>query len=134
MPEVPDFQRILLRQAAKDLRAAEVLGREVDRDVEIVGFHLQQAVEKALKAVLETRRIAYPLTHDLVKLRQLLGEASGECPVGLDEARTLNPFAVRFRYEDVEQDDSSEADLDVAQGIETASRAVAWARKIVEGR
>lgn len=133
MPAVPEFQRVLLRQAARDLRAAEVLAREVDCDAEIVGFHCQQAVEKAMKAVLETQRTAYPLTHDLVRLRELLGDVPLACPVGPDEARALNPFAVRFRYEDVEPDDAPGSRSDVKVGIAIASRAVAWARQLIEG-
>jgi len=93
MPPVPDFQGVLLDKAAQDARAAEVMRDDVRFSDEIVGFHCQQAVEKAIKAVLETLRIEYPLNHDLVVLLNLLGEHAFACPVSLDEAKQLKPFA-----------------------------------------
>ena len=47
--------RVLLRKAEGDSRAAEQLAKSPSQALWIVGFHAQQAVEKALKAVLASR-------------------------------------------------------------------------------
>lgn len=88
----------LLTLARRDLRAAEVLCDRPEVGEGIVGFHAQQATEKALKAWLTFLGIAYPRTHDLSLLLYKLEEG------GADVARwwellDLNPFAVQFRYE-----------------------------------
>ena len=72
-----DFEhaRALLRMAHKDFNALTgMLDSAVFAD-EIFGFHVQQAVEKALKAWLCIRSAAYPPTHDLARLLTLLESA-----------------------------------------------------------
>jgi HEPN domain-containing protein len=59
----------LLTLARRDLRAAEILGGQPDVGDGIVGFHAQQATEKALKAWLTILGIPYPRTHDLSLLQ-----------------------------------------------------------------
>ncbi len=57
--------RLLLRKARQDV---VVVARAVDDQEiadEIVGFHVQQAAEKCMKAVLCARGISYRRTHDL---------------------------------------------------------------------
>jgi HEPN domain-containing protein len=61
-------------------------------------MHLQQAVEKALKAWLALKRIDYPKTHDLNPLLGLL-EDQGERIEPFWSLLELNPFGVQFRYE-----------------------------------
>ncbi|HKG40500.1 MAG TPA: HEPN domain-containing protein, partial [Conexibacter sp.] len=65
----------------------------------IVGFHAQQAVEKAIKAVLAAREIEYAKTHALGYLIGLV-EANGiDAPAAVLDAGELSPWAVDFRYE-----------------------------------
>lgn len=78
---------LLLRKIADDIEVAD----------EIVGFHAQQTVEKALKAVLEVRGVDYPYTHDLARLFALL-DGSGGAPRDRDDAVALTPWAAEFRY------------------------------------
>ena len=62
------------------------------------GFHVQQAVEKLLKAWLPIRGESYPLTHDLEQLFEVLAQGGIE----LGAFRSLSdytPFAVVHRYE-----------------------------------
>ncbi len=132
MPSVPEFEIMLLRKARQDVRAAEVLADEAGCDGEIVGFHCQQAVEKAIKAVLESRRIEYPLTHDLVALLGLLGAEAVSCPLRIDDARQLDPFAVRFRYEDDTNVVSPDETFDQKGGVAIARQTVDWAGAVVE--
>jgi len=54
-PEQREYASLLLRKAGGDLRAATTL-RDARLDDELVGFHAQQAVEKAAKAVLVSAR------------------------------------------------------------------------------
>jgi len=67
------------------------------------GFHLQQAVEKSLKAWLALKRVDYPKTHDLNPLFGLL-EDEGEDIELFWSLLELNPFAVQFRYEVADED------------------------------
>jgi HEPN domain-containing protein len=50
-PEEIKVADLFLSKAASDLAAAGSLARDPDQADDVVGFHAQQAVEKALKAV-----------------------------------------------------------------------------------
>jgi HEPN domain-containing protein len=93
-----DAPRDLLTLAEKDYKSALILARSPDPEMEAAGFHLQQAVEKSLKAWLALKRIDYPRTHDLNPLLGLLEDA-GEDIEPFWRLLALNPFAVQFRYE-----------------------------------
>jgi HEPN domain-containing protein len=88
----------LLTLARRDLRAAEILCEQPGVGDGIVGFHAQQSAEKLLKAWLTFLGVAYPRTHDLSLLISKLEEA-GVKVAGLWKLLDLNPFAVQFRYE-----------------------------------
>ena len=64
-PEHREVAGLLLQKAREDLSAAQVLVATEDQADHVIGFHLQQAVEKALKSVLADRAIEIPRTHDL---------------------------------------------------------------------
>lgn len=67
-----DRARAMLRMAHKDFNA--LIGMQ-DNPLfadEIFGFHIQQAVEKALKAWLCIHTDNYPMTHELARLLALL--------------------------------------------------------------
>ena len=62
----------MLRTAYRDLKA---LGGMLDAEVfadEIFGFHVQQMVEKCLKAWMCVLGITYPFTHQINRLLVLL--------------------------------------------------------------
>lgn len=65
---------------------------------ETVGFHLQQALEKLMKAALDARDVTYRRTHDLVYLADLLVDA-GCAPPEIDSLADLNSFGVVLRYD-----------------------------------
>ena len=85
-----------LRHANSDLalarsrRTAEILP-------ETLCFHAQQAVEKALKAVLLSKIITPPRTHNIRTLLDLL-PARIEVPEHVEEAAILTEYAVMSRY------------------------------------
>ena len=89
---------MLLSAAEQDLSAAQVLANTPGLDDAVVGFHAQQAVEKALKAVLSSRRVAFRRTHDIAWLLDLLEDATGLVPPHADWLDELNPYAVDARY------------------------------------
>lgn len=67
-----DFVQQWLNRAHKDLAAGEVLLKGGSEDYENVGFHAQQSAEKFIKALLVSRQIEFPKTHDIALLRQLV--------------------------------------------------------------
>ncbi len=93
-----DKPRELLALAEKDYRAALILAHAAEPEMDAAGFHLQQMVEKCLKAWLALKRADYPKTHDLSLLLGLL-EDQDENIEAFWALLELNPFAVQFRYE-----------------------------------
>lgn len=76
-------------------REFAVTGR---RNLRAVGFHLQLAVEKIMKAVLLGRGVNPPKTHDLGQLDTLLrGVGISLCASG-EDLGTLSAAAVESRY------------------------------------
>ncbi len=66
----------MLSKAESDLFAARAV-LATGRAMDIVCFHAQQAAEKSIKAVLASREIEYPWTHNL---RQLIDLAAPHLP------------------------------------------------------
>lgn len=65
-------------KAALNLRAARMLHsvKETDESmINIVGYHVQQAVELELKHLLEINGVAYPKTHNIGQLMDALDES-----------------------------------------------------------
>ncbi len=115
-----DLGAQLLRRAADDEAAAAAL-LDVDGVSEsIVGFHAQQAVEKALKAVLATSGIEFPFTHNVGLLVALCERAGMAPPSELADVDQLTPYAVQLRYGEE------------APGTVVRATAQRWARIAVE--
>ena len=93
-----------LRLADRDIKVFDILMEEPEAHLSIVLFHAQQAVEKSLKAALFSRRIEFRRTHNLTELAQLLRQGGIEMPVPDDLLERLTPFAVTFRYDDMDID------------------------------
>lgn len=91
-----------LRLAERDIRAFRVLKKTSDIDLTTVCFHAQQAVEKSLKAVLIYYGKDPTRTHDLNKIVYALMDENINFPLAIEEISKLNPFAVIFRYDDME--------------------------------
>jgi HEPN domain-containing protein len=90
----------LLRLARRDKDTFDLLLPLPAASIEALGFHAQQSVEKALKALAALNGLPLRRTHDLVALGQVLVEHGLVLPVSEDQLRSLNPFAVEFRYDD----------------------------------
>ncbi|MCS6988298.1 MAG: HEPN domain-containing protein [Chloroherpetonaceae bacterium] len=59
-----DIAKTLLEKARIDLQSARILSERLNQ-MEVIGFHCQQAAEKALKAALAHRGVHFPRTLDL---------------------------------------------------------------------
>jgi HEPN domain-containing protein len=61
-------------------------------------FHTQQAVEKAIQALLMQCHVQFPSVHDIAELLTVLEEADQEIPQAIRQAERLTRFAVFTRY------------------------------------
>ncbi len=115
-----------LRHARSDLALARTPPRGPIL-LETLCYHLQQAAEKSIKAVLVLLKIPWPRTHNLGALLELLPE---DCAVPdmVAEATILTDYAVlaRYpgRYEPVSRSEYEHA-ADLAQAV------MAWAEELV---
>ena len=94
----PESAQAWLRRAHSDL----ILGRTaLDTPgvlLEDACFHAQQCVEKALKGLLAHRGIAFPRTHVLETLLDLLKSARVDLPLEVDESFVLTECPIGTRY------------------------------------
>jgi HEPN domain-containing protein len=93
MADQHDLAEELLARASDDEAAVRALLDVESITDSIVGFHAQQAVEKALKSVLASRGVEFPFIHDLAALMELsdaagaaVGSRTLQCPA-LDRVR-----------------------------------------------
>ena len=93
-----DVARVLLRKAGQDETLVRKIGSDPDIADEIIGFHAQQAVEKAIKAVLTAHKIPFMKTHELSYLVGSIEDNKIDAPSVLEQVDTLSPWAVEFRY------------------------------------
>lgn len=122
-----DLARRLLGAAQNDeLMARSVLPVKGVTDAG-VGNLVQQAVEKAIKAVLAARAVKFPFTHDLEHLREVAKDAGIDLPRTLDEVEDLTPFALAERY-----GSESPLALDRGQAMRWAGAAIAWASACID--
>ena len=122
--------RTLLRKASDDLCAAACLGENPAVSPWTVGFHAQQAVEKALKAVFAHRRIRYPFIHDIEALIIIAKNESLHLPPDSEALSSLTPFAALFRYED--EDWGAPISIGLVRMLGLAETTVAWARALLD--
>ncbi|MGI8429991.1 MAG: HEPN domain-containing protein [Solirubrobacteraceae bacterium] len=121
MADQSDLAREFLELARDDHAAAAALLDVAVSDA-IVFFHAQQAVEKALKAMLAAASADFPRTHNIAVLMLLCEDAKIELPPSLAEADLLTPYAVAARY-----GATSPATVDRQSALRFAAQAVDWA-------
>ena len=120
---IPGSPADWLRHARSDLALAQ---QRYDPAILLatVCFHIQQAVEKSIKAVLVQHGIAFPYTHDLARLITLVQGAGIAWPEELNAAAALTEYAVSNRYPGL---DGAITDEEYLQAIALAQRVMAWA-------
>jgi HEPN domain-containing protein len=114
----------LLTLASNDHEAMLILMQAKTIDFAIIGFHAQQSVEKAMKAVMAIAGITYPRSHDLVQLCDMLVATNISCPLSRDTLESLNPYAVSSRY-NLETDEL----LNETQATNAVQTCLQWAQQ-----
>jgi len=113
---------IFLKQA---LAAARLLAADERQADHVVGLHAQQAVEKSLKAVLASREVEIPLTHDLGYIVALCSDSMA-MPEDALESHWLTPWAGGWRY------DTEASPIDSALALSVAESALRWSRMLID--
>ena len=91
-------------------------------------FDAQQAVEKALKALLVLRGVQVPRTHAISELITMLAELGFEIPADVQEASVLTDYAVAARYPGPSEPVLIE---DYEKAVAAAQAVVSWVSGIV---
>lgn len=89
---------LLLGLARQDALAYTKLASDPEIKDPLVGFHAQQTVEKAIKAVLSHANVPFRRTHDIAELLDLLADSGHPGPPHADRLDEFTPFAVELRY------------------------------------
>lgn len=117
-----------LRHASSDLHLATIALPDPDVLRNQIAFHAQQTAEKAIKAVLISRHIRFPRTHDLEALIEIFQLAGVSWPFAAGDIGALSPFAVETRYPSgLAQITEAEA----AEAVATAKKVLHWAKDVV---
>ena len=90
---------VSLGKAQQDLVAVGKWLTDTEIADEIIGFHIQQAIEKSFKSILLRRMIDYPHTHNLRLLVDLCRANDIQVPSEFLEVDVFNRFAVQWRYD-----------------------------------
>jgi len=120
-----EHARRLLAKAREDEYVLKHLADDPRAPDAPLGFHAQQAVEKALKAVLAAHGVEYPLTHNLAMLAAALAEANCGAPPDAADLPRLTPFGVALRYD--EEGEPSDVELERPWVVSCVGRTLAWA-------
>jgi HEPN domain-containing protein len=123
---VDSVAQMMLRAAAIDMAACEVLAAAPGMSDTVVGFHAQQACEKCLKAVASANGLVFARTHDLVRLIDLLADAGIPIPDPAQWIDELNPYAVEARYGFI-----GPGSLDRGRTLSTIRSLLEWANEHV---
>lgn len=121
-----------LQYAKGDLKLAKIAFDASKEDPEIregqVCYNAQQAAEKSLKAILISKEILFPFSHDLSILSRLLEDSGVSVSEDLKEIGTLTPYAVQVRYPGY----FGSISIDEAQqALDIAEKTIAWAEALI---
>ncbi len=120
-----DYAEALLRKARDDGYVVGRMSADSAAPDWIIGFHAQQAVEKALKSVLTRREVEFPRTHNLSMLIELLRQVGIAVAPDADNLARLTPLGVALRYDDSAGED--EPKLERAWAVDVVQRTLDWA-------
>jgi HEPN domain-containing protein len=117
-----------LSKAEIDLLNATILRDSNQGNPEGIGFHVQQAVEKSLKAILVFHGIDYPRTHSIVGLARLASDNDIDLPDAFPESDRYTDYAVEFRYDQLGPDEEFNFD----EAVTHATECVTFAKSLLE--
>ena len=130
MPEryPPDDPREWMNRAQSNLSMAKSEAAGIY--LEDLCFNAQQAVEKAIKALLLKLGVEFPYVHDIAQLVTLLERAGQEIPGFVREAAQLTQFAVFSRYPGIAPPVKRE---EYDEAVAIAEQVVRWVEVIISG-
>jgi HEPN domain-containing protein len=117
----------LLAKAVGDEAGLRALAGNLDVPDHVAGFLAQQAIEKALKAVLTARGVSFERSHDIDYLCAVIEAAGLDLTAELKAAVMLTPWAVEFRY----ADPVDSAPLDRLGALATVIGVREWATRVI---
>ncbi len=131
MPEryPPDDPREWLNRARSNLALTKSVGTGVY--LEDLCFNAQQAVEKALKALLINYDTQFPYTHNIAELLTLLQDTGQSLPDFVRTSARLTRFAVTLRYPRIFPPIKQE---EYEQASAIAEKVVRWVERLISGR
>ena len=125
-PDARDFALTLIHKATQDELIITRLLKDPKVADEVLGFHLQQAVEKRLKAVLALNDVPFRRTHNIAYLTTLLEQNDVDLPACREEIEMLSPWAGDARY-----DYSFEGVLDRPTVLGLLASVASWSDSLV---
>lgn len=123
-----DIAEALLAKARGDEAGLRVLADHLDVPDHVAGFLAQQAIEKAIKAVLTALGGAFDRSHDLDYLCGLVEDGGLKPTPALRNAVALTPWAVDARY----AGPFDAPALDRTDTLATVSSVLRWATELIE--
>ncbi|HEV8716201.1 MAG TPA: HEPN domain-containing protein [Candidatus Binatia bacterium] len=125
--KAPGTPREWLARAKSNLAMAR---REKTEEVfwEDLCFETQQAAEKALKAVLQSKAIRFRYVHSLEELITTLERHRIVVPENIKEAVVLTQYALETRYPGTFEAVSEE---EYRRALDLAEQVVSWAEKVL---
>jgi HEPN domain-containing protein len=124
----PEDPREWLNRAKSNLLLART--QKVGIYLEDLCFNTQQAVEKAIKALLIQRAIPFPYVHDIAQLLTLLEQAGLEIPPSVKPAERLTRFAVFTRYPGIASPIRPE---EFTEAVSIAAEVIQWVEGLLLG-
>ena len=107
--DIKNSSDLFLYKSKIDLNCAKILLNsfntgEIELDLEIIFFHLQQSVEKLIKSILSKHRISAPKTHDIEELIRALDNNNIKILGNIDKLIDLSEYAIEGRYAIIHDD------------------------------
>ena len=131
MDQSPDRAVVLLEKGKEDLYALDSMADDPRAPESVVGFHAQQAVEKFMKAVLASRAIEFPRTHNLALLLDMLADNGVPWPPEGEELIRLTPYGAHFRYDLPASDRTERGPLERSWLRTCVRQTCAWAERLL---
>jgi HEPN domain-containing protein len=116
-----------LQRARADLKVAQLIASDDELPAWPAGFHLQQAAEKAFKAVIVAHGRPAPRTHDLEQLAESVAQLEPSLAGWADSLLGLNEFGVAQRYPGVD-----EPAIDLVAAAALIGELIAAAQRVCE--
>lgn len=116
-----ELVQTLLKKAETDLLNATILRDSTQGNPEGIGFHVQQAVEKSLKAILVFYIIDYPRTHSIAGLAQLVSDNNIDLPAAFLDSNRYTSYARDLRYDEIGPNEEFDFDEAIAHATDCVS-------------